>query len=106
MTPQTCIGENPAGRLAIDASAPVARSQTAVSCELSQEAVILDLASGVYFGLDSVGARIWQILEKPRSIHEIRDALLGEYKVDAAVCEQSVARFVNELLSKGLLEIA
>lgn len=106
MTPQTCIGENPAARSAIDAATTIARSQTAVSCELSQEAVILDLASGVYFGLDAVGARIWQILETPRSIGEIRDALLLEYRVDAAACEQSVARFAGELLSKGLLEIA
>src|SRR5690348_4964282 len=63
-----------------------ARSQQ-VSADLEGEAVILDLERGRYYGLNEVGARVWSLVQEPRSVSEIRDCLLGEYAVDASQCE-------------------
>jgi Coenzyme PQQ synthesis protein D (PqqD) len=38
--------------------------------------VVFDLKSSVYYGLDTVGARIWNLIQVPRAVNEIRDILL------------------------------
>lgn len=74
-----------------------------VSSELSGEAVILHLESGVYFGLNEVGAFIWQLIQTPLSLAEICDAVMAEYEVDAATCEQDTRSLLTALAEAGLL---
>lgn len=50
--------------------------------DLAGEAVILNLATGTYFGLDEVGTRIWHLLTQHGSTDQIIPALLAEYAVD------------------------
>lgn len=66
-------------------------------------AVMLSVATGLYFGLDPVGLRIWELLEAPRAIGELRDRLLEEFDVDAAACEADLKRFVDEMLDNGVV---
>jgi hypothetical protein len=49
-----------------------------VSCDLAGEVVILNLQDGVYYGLNTVGARIWSLLNGPRSVEQIHAVLLEE----------------------------
>jgi hypothetical protein len=76
-----------------------------VSADLSGEAAILNLKSGIYYGLDSVGARIWNLIQEARTVNEIRDALLQEYDVEPERCEEDLLALLGELLSKGLIEV-
>jgi hypothetical protein len=76
-----------------------------VSCDLAGEVVILNLANGVYYGLNAVGARIWSWLEKPRSVEEILRALLEEYDIDPAVCETQLLALLNDLAANGLVDV-
>jgi hypothetical protein len=76
-----------------------------VSSELAGEAVILDLKSGTYYGLDQVGARIWELIQQPKTINEIRDTLLAEYDVEAERCQADLQTLLQELDAKQLLEI-
>ena len=76
-----------------------------VSADLSGEAAILNLKSGVYFGLNTVGASIWKLIQGPRSVNEIRDTLVQEYDVDPDQCEKDLLALLEELLSKELIEI-
>jgi hypothetical protein len=76
-----------------------------VSCDLSGEAVILNLRDGVYYGLNSVGARIWSLLEEPRSVRELRALLLDEYDIDPEVCAQQLVSLLSDLAAHGLLEV-
>ena len=77
-----------------------------VSADLSGEAAILNLKSGVYFGLNAVGASIWKLIQEPRSVNEINDALVQEYDVDPDQCEKDLLALLGELLSKELIEVA
>ena len=88
----------------ISADTRVVATAEQVSCDLAGEAVILNLKNSVYYGLDPVGARIWSLLQESRTVREIRDALLGEYEVDAERCEQDVVDLLEELASYGLVE--
>jgi hypothetical protein len=76
-----------------------------VSCELAGEAMILNLNDGVYYGLDPVGARIWELLQEQRPVAEIRDTLLAEFEVSEERCERDLLRLLNELIEAQLVEI-
>jgi hypothetical protein len=76
-----------------------------VSCELSGEAVILNLQSGVYYGLNRVGARIWNLLQKPITLDGLQTVVLKEFDVDTARCVDDLNVLVQELLRHGLIEI-
>lgn len=76
-----------------------------ISCDLNGEAVILNLKSGVYYGLDEVGARVWKLIEEPRTLHEIRDELVQEYDVSPEQCEADVRGLLARMLDEGLIEV-
>ena len=72
---------------------------------VGDETVILNLASGTYFGLDPVGARMWELMSAGHSLAEIRDRLLEEYEVEAERLEQDLLKLVGELQAQGLIQI-
>jgi hypothetical protein len=76
-----------------------------VSADLAGEAVILNLKSGVYYGLNEVGARIWQLLQEPRTVAAIRDTLLEEYEVDRDGCDRDLLALLQELATAELIEV-
>ena len=80
-------------------------AQDQFSCEVSEEAVILDMRTGTYFGLNSVGASIWKLLSQPRSVSQLRDAISAEYEVEPARCEADIQILIEELLQQKLIEI-
>jgi hypothetical protein len=76
-----------------------------VSCLLGDESAILNLKNTVYYGLNPVGARVWSLLQRPRRISELRDALLEEYEVDADSCERDLLELLQKMRAEGLIEI-
>lgn len=71
--------------------------------ELNGEAVVLNLESGTYFGLDAVGTRIWQLCAEHSSIHEVWQVMQNEFDAPGEALRSDLLAFVNELSSKGLL---
>ena len=85
-------------------SSVVATSEQA-SSDLEGEAVILNLKSGAYYGLNAVGARIWNLLQEPRTVSEIRDTLLAEYEVEPQQCDRELLALLQQLEAEGLIEL-
>jgi hypothetical protein len=73
--------------------------------DLDGEAIILNLASGMYFGLDEVGTRAWMLLAESSSIRRVVEVMKDEYDVDAAVLERDVLELVSQLTDKGLVTL-
>lgn len=71
--------------------------------QVGDETVILDLNTGTYFGLDPVGARIWQWLTEGLSLAEVCSSVVDEFDVTPNVVQEDVQRLVKELLSRGLV---
>ena len=69
--------------------------------QVGDETVILDLASGTYFGLDPIGARIWQLIGEGKALGEICEALLAEYEVSRVQLQGDLERLLQELGGKG-----
>jgi hypothetical protein len=88
-----------------DAGTRVVAAEAQVSCELEGEAVILDLSGGVYYGLDPVGAHVWALLDRERSVAELRDAVVSAFEVDAATAEADLVELLEELAARGLVEL-
>lgn len=69
------------------------------------ETVLLDLDSEEFFGLDGVGARVFELLEQPRRLDDVVETLLTEYDVDRETLTVDVKDLVSELVTRNLLVV-
>ncbi|MGB7415744.1 MAG: PqqD family protein [Thermosynechococcaceae cyanobacterium] len=76
-----------------------------VSSELVDESVILNLKTGMYFGLNEVGASVWQLLQQPQTVADLCTAILKDYDVEAAQCESDILALLEELAEAQLIVI-
>ena len=72
---------------------------------VGDETVILDLASGTYFGLDPVGARMWDLMGEGMTLAEVCDRMLDEYEVSRDQLEGDTLRLGEELQRQGLIQV-
>jgi hypothetical protein len=95
--------------LTLKQASVLAVSPDQVSADLSTDqsgaVVILGLRDGMYFELNEVGARVWQLIQQPRSVQSIIDTLLDEYEVAADQCENDVVALATEMHQHGLVVI-
>lgn len=90
-------------RLSLHAVVVVATEQ--VSCPLGEEAAILNLKNSVYYGMNPVGARVWELLKQPKRVSELRDVLLDEYEVDQERCSHDLLALLEKMREEGLIEV-
>jgi hypothetical protein len=76
---------------------------TVAARALGSEVVILDLATGTYYGLDDSGKRIWELFSEGKSVAETCNALVSEYDIDAQTVRADVERLAKELLDRRLI---
>ncbi|MGH6800275.1 MAG: PqqD family peptide modification chaperone [Methylocella sp.] len=72
----------------------------------TDEAVMMSVAAGRYYGLNAVALRIWELLERPMTIAGLCALLCEEFEVDAQTCEIEVLNFVNELIDNDIAHAA
>ena len=72
---------------------------------LDDEAVILNRATGVYFGLDDVGTRVWQLMSEHGSTDKVVEGLLAEYDVEEIQCRRDLNQLIRQLIEKGLVRV-
>jgi hypothetical protein len=89
----------------LSATSIVGATRDHVSCSLGDEAAILNLKNTVYYGLNPVGTRVWDLVQQARSVREIRDALLDEYDVEAEQCERDLLDLLQKMREQGLIEV-
>ena len=70
---------------------------------LQDEAVILNLDSERYYGLDDVGTRFLSVLTTSDTIETAFERLQGEYDVDPQVLRNDILALVENLVDQGLL---
>ena len=71
--------------------------------EVGDETVILDLANGTYYGLDPVGARIWQLMAEGQTLMQVCELMLADFEVTREVIEHDVLALVQTLLERQLV---
>ena len=71
--------------------------------EVDGEAVILNLETGLYFGLDQVGTRIWQLIHEHGSLQKVFETMRNEFDVGSDALERDLLGLMDELCVKGLV---
>jgi hypothetical protein len=71
--------------------------------ELENEAVLLDLSSGRYYGLNAVGTRVWTLMAGGTTVEAIVEALAAEFDADAARIAEDVGELLADLTTRGLV---
>lgn len=89
----------------VNINSKVVAAQRLVSSDIGGQTVILGIETGKYYSLNEMGSRIWDLLQQPRTIREIRDLTLAEYAVDAARCEADLVALLEQLAGEKLIEI-
>ena len=75
-----------------------------MTADMNGSAVMMDIMSGKYYNLGSVGGRIWELLEEPMTVSALVEKLTAEYDVSAELCLADILPFLTKLLERGLLE--
>jgi len=70
---------------------------------VDDETVLLDLASGMYFGLDGVGKRIWESVSEGDSLGEAAVIISSEFEIGEERALADVIEFTSDLVERGLL---
>ena len=77
------------------------------ACVLSRragnETVLLNLDSEEYFGLEQVGARLWELVEQGVTFGEVLTNLQGEYEITPTVLEADLRSILADLAASGLV---
>lgn len=84
----------------------VRRADGLFAAAVSDELLMMSVELGRYFNLNAVGARIWELLETPRTVDGLVAALTAEYDVAPDTVRQEVERFLDALCERGLLASA
>lgn len=84
----------------------VARRAEPLTAAVDGELVMLDPRNSRYFGLDSVGHRIWELLERPQSVGALCAALEARFDVTAEACRADVLAFLEQLADAELVDIS
>jgi len=73
--------------------------------DVGGEAVVLNLGTGKYYGLDEVGARMWMLLNEKKQVKEVYHTLVKEFEVSTDQLEHDLLSLVNQLANNGLLQV-
>jgi hypothetical protein len=74
-----------------------------LSREVGDETVLLNLESGIYFGLDGVGKLIWEAVADGSDLGSAVSAVVAEYEVEERQAAADVLEFASTLVERGLL---
>lgn len=80
------------------------RSEDVLFQEVGGEAVLLDLASEQYFGLDAVGTRIWELLDGNSSLGQVHATLCAEYEASPERIRDDMLALARALADAGLVQ--
>lgn len=77
--------------------------QNVIFKKVGEETVLLDFERGVYYGLDPVGTRVWELIAEGRDVDAIADAMADEYVVTRDQVRSDVDALVADLERNGLV---
>ena len=80
------------------------RSDGIASATVQGDAVLLDTRRGKYYSLNPTGAAVWELLAEPRSLAELRTALLERFDVDSRTLSGDLSALLDDLRRNGLID--
>jgi hypothetical protein len=90
---------------AITLNSSIVASPEQVSTSVGEEVIILSTRDGFYYGLSGVGARVWELVQAPRLLREVHEALTEEYQVAPEILERDLLTLAMDLAAHTLINV-
>ena len=84
----------------------VVRASGLLANELAGDTVLLNAQTYMFYGLNQVGSRIWELLAQPVSVEELCDALVAQFDVDVETCRADTLALLRELYAEKMISVA
>jgi len=88
-----------------DAQTTVVTTADAIVSTVGDETVLLDLEDGTYYGLNGVGAHLWERLDEPTAVASLERETATAFDIDRETCRADVRAFLADLRDRGLIEV-
>jgi hypothetical protein len=82
----------------------VSATANQVHSRVDDDLVILDLDRSLYYSLDAVGARVFELLQQPTRLDVVADTIVAEFEVDAPTARKDLLALVDTLIAQKLVE--
>jgi hypothetical protein len=89
----------------INSESYIKRNKEVFASEIDDEVVMMHVDTGKYYGMDTVGSRIWELIAEEIQVREVINKLMEEYDVEEEQCEKDVLEFLNELYDNKLVSV-
>ena len=83
----------------------IVRNSEIIHSSLDDEIIMMSIEKGEYYGLSSIGGRIWELIKEPRMLSDICHKLCEDYNVTPVNCRRDVLDFITHMLEKDLVII-
>jgi len=87
----------------LELTTSVKRNPDMIAADMKGETVMMSISTGKYHSVNSVGSRIWELLETPSSANQLVETLLSEYEITKEVCTKEVSEFLDTMLKAEVL---
>jgi len=89
----------------IDKDTIIVRKKEIPSTDIGGEVGLMNIDTGKYFALNTIGSDIWYKLDKPISLQSLVNSLIEEYDIDYDTCFNEVKPFIEKLLHEGIITV-
>ena len=86
-------------------SSIIQRDPEIIAAEADQDLIMVNVATGHYYGVSDVAREIWDAIEQPKRISDLVDDLTAIYHIGSSTCEEQTVFFLQALLDEGLLQV-
>lgn len=89
----------------INMDSTIVRGTHLVFNEMDGETIMMSIENGEYYGMNSMGSRIWSLLETPKKVSDICKTLLPDYDVTPEQCIKDLLPFLNKMAAKNVIKL-
>jgi Coenzyme PQQ synthesis protein D (PqqD) len=89
----------------VSSSSTIAVLKNQISCNLGTETIILEPKTSSYYGLNDVATLVWNLIQTPKTVKEIQDAIVKTYEVEQEECQRDLWELIENLQSLSLIEV-
>lgn len=84
----------------------ISRRNENVSAEVDGETVLMSIKNGNYYGMNPVGSRIWELIEKETTFGALCETLLKEFDATPAQIQTETSAFISHLMEEDLIQVS
>lgn len=82
----------------------VYKPESIISSDIDEGIVMMDIEKGQYYSLNTMGSRIWKMIDEPIGVRQVCDHLMSEFDISQQQCQKEVLTYLAQLLELGIVK--